>query len=252
MASPVFAVSYYEEGGYSAWDSLADRHYRNLYRNCLVRHEQTNNASVWDCSNEVQEKAEAEMGILYGQFLSYLTAEDEKYDGWSALPSIDRLTDAQEAWKKYRDNHCTSMTIRYMAQAGFCPMLLTIDRVSELRALLGVGRDVYSTEPSTGSDEGTFEYEGGVYTGEVSDGSPHGQGTFTYVDGDIYVGQWKEGYKHGQGTYTSTDGDNTNTYVGEWKEGYPWSGTFWEEKDKSVIIGTYSDGVFERRANIQK
>ena len=28
--------------------------------------------------DEVQEKAEAEMGILYGQFLSYLTAEDEK------------------------------------------------------------------------------------------------------------------------------------------------------------------------------
>ena len=131
LVSPVFAGSYYEKGGSSAWESSARKDYSDLYHKCLVRHEQTNNASVWACSNEVQEKAEAEMGILYGQFLSYLTAEDEKY----AESSKDGFSDAQEAWEIYRDNHCSSMGMLYMPQMSFCPMLLTIDRVSELREL---------------------------------------------------------------------------------------------------------------------
>ena len=38
------------------------------------------------------------------------------------------------------------------------------------------------------ADEVTIEYQGGTYTGEVSNGVPHGQGTFTFPDGRKYVG----------------------------------------------------------------
>ena len=66
------------------------------------------------------------------------------------------------------------------------------------------------------ADEVTLEYESGIYKGEVSNGVPHGQGTFTFTDG-------------------------TNI-VGEWKDGAPWNGTY-SDGDQNVIA-TYSDGVW--------
>jgi len=65
------------------------------------------------------------------------------------------------------------------------------------------------------ADDVTIEYNGGTYTGEVSNGVPDGQGTFTWPDG--------------------------TKYVGEWKEGEPWNGTFFD-KEQNVTV-TYADGV---------
>ena len=46
----------------------------------------------------------------------------------------------------------------------------------------------------------------GKYLGEIRNGVPEGQGTFTFSDGGKYEGEWKDGNEHGQGTYTSPDG----------------------------------------------
>ncbi|UNC91460.1 FHA domain-containing serine/threonine-protein kinase [Candidatus Contubernalis alkaliaceticus] len=78
---------------------------------------------------------------------------------------------------------------------------------------------------------GTIEYDGGVYTGELKNGLPHGQGTLVYQQksqssgfseigtssGRKYVGQWKDGMKHGQGTMTNPDG---SVRRGTWENDY--------------------------------
>jgi hypothetical protein len=56
----------------------------------------------------------------------------------------------------------------------------------------------------------------GPYVGEMKNGLPHGQGTWTYTNGDKYVGEWKNGFANGHGTLTRPDG---TTIVGEWKNG---------------------------------
>ena len=83
----------------------------------------------------------------------------------------------------------------------------------------------------------TIEWEDGIYVGELLDGIPHGQGTWTHPDGDKYVGEWKDGEKHGQGTYTGADGDK---YAGEFKDGKFWEGI--EYLVSGEIVGTYSNG----------
>ena len=53
------------------------------------------------------------------------------------------------------------------------------------------------------------------YEGETKDdGTPHGQGTYTYSHGDKYVGEYQDGEIHGQGTYFWADGEK---YIGEFK-----------------------------------
>ena len=90
------------------------------------------------------------------------------------------------------------------------------------------------------ADEVTLEYEGGIYKGEVSNGVPHGQGTWTHPDGWKYVGEWNDGQYDGQGTLTSPDGKK---YVGEYKDDGPWYGTEYD-KDGNVT-GTYADGIWK-------
>jgi hypothetical protein len=58
--------------------------------------------------------------------------------------------------------------------------------------------------------------EGSKYKGELKDGKPHGQGTYTWPDGEKYVGKWKNNLKHGLGTVTPTNG---KWYFGKWKDG---------------------------------
>ncbi|SVC57658.1 uncharacterized protein METZ01_LOCUS310512, partial [marine metagenome] len=56
----------------------------------------------------------------------------------------------------------------------------------------------------------------GKYEGEINNGIPNGQGTYTGSDGQKYIGEWKEGKWNGQGTETLHDGKK---YVGEFKDG---------------------------------
>ena len=92
----------------------------------------------------------------------------------------------------------------------------------------------------------TLQYRGGTYIGEVVDGRPHGQGTWTHPDGNKYVGEWKDSKKHGQGTRTWGKGKwEGDKYVGEYKNGkrtgqgtYTWGKGKWEG-DK--YVGEYKD-----------
>ena len=45
------------------------------------------------------------------------------------------------------------------------------------------------------------------YKGEVENGKPNDQGTYSWSDGEKYVGEFKDGRYDGQGTYTSPVGD---------------------------------------------
>jgi hypothetical protein len=54
------------------------------------------------------------------------------------------------------------------------------------------------------------------YVGEIENGLPNGQGTYTWSDGVKYEGGWKDGEKHGQGTHIFPD---RYMYVGEHKDG---------------------------------
>jgi len=63
---------------------------------------------------------------------------------------------------------------------------------------------------------GTIDFNGGVYTGELRNGMPHGYGTLVYpqqiLPGKIqhgdrkYEGEWKDGRKHGEGTMSYPEG----------------------------------------------
>ena len=78
----------------------------------------------------------------------------------------------------------------------------------------------------------------GKYLGEIRNGVPEGQGTFTFSDGQKYVGEFHEGQQHGQGTETLPDGTK---YVGEFKDGTDWNTTGYD-KDGN-IIGKFVNGV---------
>jgi hypothetical protein len=82
-----------------------------------------------------------------------------------------------------------------------------------------------------------------VYKGDIENGVPNGQGTFTTTNGDKYVGEWKNGKRNGQGTYTYPSGSK---YVGEYKDGLPnGQGTFTFGKGKwdgDKYVGEWKNG----------
>ena len=90
--------------------------------------------------------------------------------------------------------------------------------------------------------QGTYTWsDGRKYVGEYKDGKPNGQGIFTDPNGTMYVGKYKDGKKHGQGTYIKPEG---RKYVGEWKDGERWNGTLYDKEGK--IIGKFMNGWFDQ------
>jgi hypothetical protein len=62
---------------------------------------------------------------------------------------------------------------------------------------------------------------GDTYSGELWDGTRHGQGTYTWAkSGNVYVGEWEDGKKHGRGTMTYGPSSKwaSDKYVGEFRE----------------------------------
>ena len=80
-----------------------------------------------------------------------------------------------------------------------------------------------------------------VYVGEVTNGVPNGQGTYTWADGRKYVGEFRNGNFNGQGTYTHPDGDK---YVGEHKDGLPNGQGTYTFADGRAWSGLWKDGEF--------
>ena len=79
------------------------------------------------------------------------------------------------------------------------------------------------------------------YKGQVENGKPNGQGTYTYHHGFKYVGEWKDGKRNGQGTETFPDGGK---YIGEYKDDKRWNGTQYD-KDGN-ITKKYVNGVKQK------
>ena len=61
--------------------------------------------------------------------------------------------------------------------------------------------------------------------------------TMTFDDGSKYVGDVSNGFPHGQGTYTWADGSK---YVGELKDDGPWNGI--QYYADGTVAGTFSNG----------
>ena len=90
--------------------------------------------------------------------------------------------------------------------------------------------------------QGTYTWsDGRKCVGEYKDGKPNGQGIFTDPNGTMYVGKYKDGKKHGQGTYIKPEG---RKYVGEWKDGERWNETLYDKEGK--IIGKFMNGWFDQ------
>ena len=91
------------------------------------------------------------------------------------------------------------------------------------------------------ADVVTIEIYGGTYTGEVSDGVPNGEGTWTLPDGKNFVGNWKDGVPHGHGTYTFPDG---RKYVGEYRGGKLNGQGTYIHHDGRKYVGEFKDGRY--------
>ena len=76
---------------------------------------------------------------------------------------------------------------------------------------------------------GTYEFDDGIYVGEVKAGKAHGQGTMTGPDGSKYVGEWRSG-KEWEGVEYLVSGDVGGIYAaGKFCEGcieqaFPYNG----------------------------
>ena len=64
--------------------------------------------------------------------------------------------------------------------------------------------------------DATVKINGGVYTGDIVDGVPYGNGYIVFPDGSKYTGEWKNGKRHGQGIWSSKD--NSVIFKGKWIE----------------------------------
>ena len=93
-------------------------------------------------------------------------------------------------------------------------------------------------------------YESGaVYTGELVNGWPEGEGTITFVNGGKYVGYWKNGKYDGYGTITFANGAK---YVGGWENGkYNGRGTFYYENGDRYD-GKWVDNIMEGKGKLTK
>ena len=77
------------------------------------------------------------------------------------------------------------------------------------------------------------------YVGEIENGVPYGQGTYTYPDGRKYVGEFKDGKRNVKGSYTYPNG---RKYVGEFKGGLPNGQGTETFSDGNKYVGGYKNG----------
>jgi hypothetical protein len=83
------------------------------------------------------------------------------------------------------------------------------------------GRTKWSEEPQGGvyeKDKNCY-FNDNKYEGDIENGKPHGNGTWTQSDGATYVGQWVNGLREGLGTFTWSEKSpqSGKSYEGEYK-----------------------------------
>ena len=102
------------------------------------------------------------------------------------------------------------------------------------------------------------------YVGEISNGVPNGQGTYTFFEGHKYVGEFKDGEMNGKGIFKWSNGDRfegefSNGFknrkgtfyffqygrkgIGEWKNGKKWNVTYYDGNNRIVDKYVYGKRI---------
>ncbi|KAL7537129.1 hypothetical protein ACHAXR_007607, partial [Thalassiosira sp. AJA248-18] len=103
--------------------------------------------------------------------------------------------------------------------------------------------DGYKGKPK-GSSQVKIKYEQGVYEGELKNGNPHGNGTFTdvngfmFLNGTVYKGDFRNGKPHGNGEMKHENGD---VYEGKFKNGMLHGNGTYTGVSGAVYKGQYKD-----------
>lgn len=86
----------------------------------------------------------------------------------------------------------------------------------------------------------------GIYTGQIKDGIPHGEGTFKSINDDssswTYRGEWNNGHFSGYGT---TVWDTGEIYTGNYLNDYMNGKGIYLNKDGNIISGKFKDGQID-------
>jgi hypothetical protein len=168
----------------------------------------------------------------------------------------------EEAWNDIRNSSNPEDFITFIRHFGDSPLAETAkfkldrlkkkqtDRVKRVNNLKLTSGDIYTGEMKNNrpNGQGTLivgpgKWEGDIYEGQFKEGYFHGQGTLIMGpgkwEGDIYEGQFKEGYFHGQATYTHANG---NIYKGQYKKGKRNGQGKFYYNDGTVYVGNFIDG----------
>lgn len=87
-----------------------------------------------------------------------------------------------------------------------------------------------------------------TYTGNLVQGSPHGQGVAIFSKGDIYDGQWVHGKRQGDGSIFYANGDK---YVGQWWNDVIQGYGKRTDKNSNSYEGPFVDGKEHGLGNIR-
>ncbi len=102
--------------------------YDKIYSDCVAEAGGANNGTVSACAEGVADQTKPEMNRLYQAITAKMNNPAD----------AAKLEKAQKAWLVYRDNHC-ELAGSYVGSPMyyFCPMTLNIERVKQLREMVG-------------------------------------------------------------------------------------------------------------------
>ena len=69
------------------------------------------------------------------------------------------------------------------------------------------------------NDVGELLFKHGRYYGEIKNGKPNGQGTFTFHDEEVHIGNFVDGQIHGFGTQKGGKNRPGYSYAGDFRNG---------------------------------
>lgn len=119
--------SFYDEDRGAETDDIKTK-YLSMYGACIEEQDGYRNASVAGCSYRVLEVVTAQINTLYTELHAKIVRNDAY--------KIPELQTSQQAWKLYKDNHCSLMlTYGGGPMENYCPMQMSIDRLVELQEL---------------------------------------------------------------------------------------------------------------------
>lgn len=101
-----------------------------MYDTCLKEAGPINNSVVYGCSEQVSAAAKEEVNSLYAKLHKTVSQRNPS--------DAEKLERSQKAWMTYRNGQC-ELAASYMGSPmyGYCPMQMNIQRIDELKALLG-------------------------------------------------------------------------------------------------------------------